>query len=193
MQTKEAKRESDRKYRLKHLKELKEYRAVNKDKIREQRIQYDIDNAEKIKKQQKQYKDNHREEITIKTKQWRENNVDKIKQFPSHSKENRSKVYKKYHMNNKENTRRYKIKKKYDITLEQYNEMVDAQQGKCKICGTHQDELKKLLVIDHNHDTNIVRGLLCDKCNRGLGHFNDDVNLLSQAIEYLSADLSADL
>lgn len=60
------------------------------------------------------------------------------------------------------------------------------QQGsKCKICGIHQDELIKKLVVDHDHNTGIVRGLLCDKCNRGLGHFDDNINKLLNAIEYL--------
>jgi hypothetical protein len=76
--------------------------------------------------------------------------------------------------------------KKYDITKEQYDEMFNKQQGKCHICDKHQSELLRPLCIDHSHKTNKVRGLLCDRCNRGLGVFQDDVKLLLKAIEYLS-------
>ena len=63
--------------------------------------------------------------------------------------------------------------------------MFESQNGKCKICGIHQDVLSKKLVIDHDHNTSIIRGLLCDKCNRGLGHFNDNIDVLKIALNYL--------
>jgi hypothetical protein len=185
MQTKEEKRESQKKYRSKNKEKRKQYDIDNQERIRKQRIQWDIDNAEKIKKQQKEYKKNNQEKIRLKESKWRENNIDKIKQFPSNSKENRSKIYKKYHMNNKIKTKEYKVKKKYGITLNEVYQILDKQEGKCAICGTHQDDLGKALAIDHDHKINNVRGLLCDKCNRGLGHFNDDIILLQKAIEYL--------
>jgi hypothetical protein len=50
----------------------------------------------------------------------------------------------------------------------------------CVICGTEED-----LVVDHCHKTNIVRGMLCNHCNRGLGHFKDDPELLEFARIYL--------
>jgi hypothetical protein len=50
----------------------------------------------------------------------------------------------------------------------------------CEICNS-----KENLVIDHNHKTNIIRGRLCNHCNRGLGHFLDNVDFLESAIKYL--------
>jgi hypothetical protein len=50
----------------------------------------------------------------------------------------------------------------------------------CVICGAEED-----LVVDHCHKTNIVRGMLCNHCNRGLGHFKDDPELLEFARIYL--------
>lgn len=75
--------------------------------------------------------------------------------------------------------------KNYGITLDDYNDMFTSQNGCCKICKTHQSELPRSLAVDHCHETNKVRGLLCDKCNRGLGHFNDDIDLLTKAIKYI--------
>ena len=50
----------------------------------------------------------------------------------------------------------------------------------CQICGKKED-----LVVDHNHKTNVVRGILCNHCNRGIGHFLDNESLLKSAIKYL--------
>jgi len=60
-----------------------------------------------------------------------------------------------------------------------------AQGYKCAICGIDARELQRELSVDHSHDTDEVRGLLCGHCNIGLGNFRDDVELLSKAIEYL--------
>lgn len=80
--------------------------------------------------------------------------------------------------------------KSYGIDITDYNIMFENQKGCCKICNTHISELnlkiKKSLCVDHNHETGKVRGLLCDKCNRGLGLFCDDENLLYKAMEYLN-------
>lgn len=58
-----------------------------------------------------------------------------------------------------------------------------SQNGCCKICKSKENE--KFLSVDHCHKTNKFRGLLCQKCNTGLGLFNDDQKLLLIAIEYL--------
>jgi len=63
--------------------------------------------------------------------------------------------------------------------------MFNKQNGCCKICKIHQSKLKSALHIDHNHSTNKIRGLLCNKCNQGLGLFNDNIILLTNSINYL--------
>jgi len=86
--------------------------------------------------------------------------------------------------------RNYDLNKQYGIDIDEYNLMFENQKGCCKICNKHISELnskhKKNLCVDHNHETGKVRGLLCDKCNRGLGLFCDDENLLYKAMEYLN-------
>lgn len=63
---------------------------------------------------------------------------------------------------------------KFRITVEQYEEMLAAQGGVCRICsGTERDEFR-LLAVDHDHVTGKVRGLLCTKCNVAIGLLDDD-------------------
>jgi hypothetical protein len=72
------------------------------------------------------------------------------------------------------------------MTLEQWDAMFEAQQGSCAICGEHQDNLKRRLAVDHDHETGKIRALLCQHCNQGLGHFRDNPARLINAASYLS-------
>jgi len=63
------------------------------------------------------------------------------------------------------------IKCKYGIVYEDYLSMHREQDYKCKICKRHADEFKKKLVVDHDHKTGHIRGLLCTRCNITLGHY----------------------
>jgi Autographiviridae endonuclease VII len=76
--------------------------------------------------------------------------------------------------------RREKTLNKYNLTSEKFNELLDKQNGLCWIC---QD--RPATDVDHCHKTNVVRGILCNKCNTGLGLFKDNVKFLQKAIEYL--------
>lgn len=80
----------------------------------------------------------------------------------------------------------YTLKHRYNITPEDYERMYEEQGGVCAICGGPQASDKKRFDIDHDHTTGEVRGLLCNNCNRGLGHLQDSVPLLKKAVEYLS-------
>ena len=87
---------------------------------------------------------------------------------------------------------RYICEKKHGITLDRYNDLFAQQKGKCAICGTHESQLsKKGLAIDHDHETNKVRGLLCGNCNRALGFFKDDIKNLKRAIRYIQTNKMA--
>lgn len=74
---------------------------------------------------------------------------------------------------------------RYGVTLEQYNAMIKAQGGKCAICDTEQELLKRSLEVDHSHKTLAVRGLLCRRCNLALGIVDDSIDVLRSAILYL--------
>ena len=74
--------------------------------------------------------------------------------------------------------------KKYGISLEEFEILLDKQQGMCAICGRPWGAGRND-GVDHDHKTGVVRGLLCTMCNAGLGHFSDDVELMRKAISYL--------
>ena len=79
--------------------------------------------------------------------------------------------------------RRHHLKTMYNMTLEQYDELFDEQNGCCAICGLPESNHR--LCVDHDHKTGKIRGLLCHNCNKGLGHFFDSVENLEVAKSYL--------
>lgn len=74
-----------------------------------------------------------------------------------------------------------RIKRDYNLSLDELKWFEEEQQGRCAICG---DKTGKLF-IDHDHKTGEVRGLLCHFCNSGIGLFRDDPDRLNSAIKYL--------
>lgn len=85
-------------------------------------------------------------------------------------------------------SRRYKqwLKSLYGITIEELNNQSKEQGHVCAICGKAQNNRK--LVVDHNHATGQVRGLLCINCNHGLGSFLDSIKIMKEAMEYIKTN-----
>jgi hypothetical protein len=86
--------------------------------------------------------------------------------------------------------RRAHLKRFWNITLEQYNEMLEKQNGVCAICkkpelSTRGRVKNQSLAVDHCHETGKIRELLCMDCNQTLGRFNDDPSWFVAASEYL--------
>lgn len=94
---------------------------------------------------------------------------------------------KEYHKLNKEKrrlqNRDWNLQNKFGITAVDYDNMLLKQNGVCKICKKTNSD--RGLSVDHDHDTGVVRGLLCNKCNTGLGQFDDSIEMLELAIKYL--------
>lgn len=86
------------------------------------------------------------------------------------------------------------LKATYNLTTEEYNNLLQSQENKCAICG-NENSSKKPLSVDHchsnqlrrrgTHDKQKIRGLLCEHCNHGLGKFFDNTELLQNAIDYI--------
>lgn len=91
-----------------------------------------------------------------------------------------------YYHANKDRIRTSFEKRKYGVTPEQRKQLLDKQNGGCAICrATVGNSQGKPLAIDHDHKTGKVRGLLCSRCNTGIGQFLDDPELLARARQYL--------
>jgi len=76
------------------------------------------------------------------------------------------------------------LKKNFNISIEEYNQLLKEQNGVCAICQ-NECPTGRSLAVDHNHESNEIRGLLCTNCNHGLGKFKDSTKLLATAIKYL--------
>lgn len=72
------------------------------------------------------------------------------------------------------------LKKKYGITYEDFLRLSLNQNNQCKICSNTNN-----LVVDHCHKTGLVRGVICKRCNTGLGHLGDNIEGLTKALQYL--------
>lgn len=82
---------------------------------------------------------------------------------------------------NPDKRREYDRRSRYGLEPEDFAALVAEQDGRCAICGVVEDPLK----VDHCHNGGHVRGLLCDRCNRGIGYFDDDPAVLRAAAEYV--------
>lgn len=74
------------------------------------------------------------------------------------------------------------LRDKYDLSVAEYKQLLKLHSNQCAVCGSTSD-----LCVDHDHETNQVRGILCDKCNKALGFARDDIGILARLINYLTA------
>lgn len=129
----------------------------------------------------KRYQDKH--DVVAKVRQWRIENPDKLMELRktecAHEK-----------LRRKENPDRYKLrdqktdlKRKYGLTVEQYDDMVKSQNGVCAICK--QPPGKKRLAVDHCHKTGKNRELLCSPCNTALHKMEQEIEWADAARNYL--------
>lgn len=146
-------------------------------------------------------------------KEWRENNKDKVaiqqKTYKARHKNkiglNRNKWYKKNKMSVSEYNKRYgkdhrrndpdRIKgyrlKSYGIGFDEYSKLLKKQKGLCGICKKPETTLHnktgriKALAVDHDHSGGKIRGLLCGRCNMGIGMFKDSKTIVKNAAKYL--------
>ena len=105
-----------------------------------------------------------------KSQKYRAENLDERKAYDATRKEQRKDV---------------SLRCKYGISLEQWKQMLTAQNESCAICDKKFLDWKNIHT-DHNHTTGQVRQLLCYRCNSAIGFFEEDVSMLAKAIDYLN-------
>lgn len=167
----------------------KEYRKTHKDEKRAESIRYRKAHDEEIKAKAKAYRLEHKEELIAK----RAANKDKRKAYMEENKERYKEYSKKYLEEHKEEIalkkRAVYYKKKFGITLEEFNKLVEEAGGKCSICEKFFDSTKRetSAVVDHCHKTGKIRGVLCNNCNAALGALGDSVERLQIVYDYLKS------
>lgn len=138
------------------------------DKSRKNDLSYQCKTCTNLKQENYRSIPQNRERAINRSREWYTENKERARQY---AKENFDlAVY-----------RDREFRRKYGITLDDYEILVEQQNAECQICT----DSSKQLVVDHDHNTGKVRGLLCAKCNAGLGMFQDDSKLLIQAAKYL--------
>ena len=80
------------------------------------------------------------------------------------------------------NSKKGILKHRYNITLEEWQALLDKQNGLCAICSM---DISDKPYVDHSHETGKVRGMLCNNCNRGIGMLQDSPESLQKASNYL--------
>lgn len=151
-----------------HLDERKAYAKQHKSDNRAYYSQKERErvalNPERKREQDRIWRMNNKDKVADAQRRWRSENPEKV----AHAK-------------------RRDALSRHGITIEDYDQMLASQDYVCKICGSSDtgSAKKKYFSVDHCHDTGVVRGLLCQGCNSGLGHFKDDIVFLQAAIDYL--------
>ena len=132
------------------------------------------------------YGEAHKEERRARSKAWHKAHKGEQKAYrkayyEAHKEERRASS-RAYYEAHKEETRVRQYKRKYGVTLADYNRMYKEQKGGCKICGRRP---KRRLHVDHDHTTGVVRGLLCSSCNLALGLLSEDSSVVEKVVRYL--------
>jgi len=127
-------------------------------------------------------------------KEWKLNNVLRVSEYgKEYYKKNREKIlaYGKEYSKTPHKIRyqeNHKLLKKYGISIEQRDQIIECQHGLCPICNKPLMN-KSGIFVDHNHDTGKVRGVLCRKCNLAIGLLGEDVETLERGFQYLMYEL----
>jgi hypothetical protein len=144
--------------------------AVTHDALLDERKKRRNENQRRHRaKQGDGYNAKHR----VEARKWRSQNQEKCREYA-----------RKYRANDPDKVRSINLKKKYGITLAQFNERFLSQASRCAICKGVSSTGKNWHV-DHCHQTGKIRGILCHPCNLMIGHARDKVDTLLAAVEYL--------
>lgn len=140
----------------------KDYYQKNKERINARNSAYNKENAEKMAKAKRKWAANNKEKTFAYKKKWKDGNPPKL--------------------------RCGHLRKKYGITLAQWEELFTQQGNCCAVCKT-TDPGTQNWHTDHCHTTGKVRGILCSRCNLGIGRFKDNADLFEAVAAYLRRNI----
>jgi hypothetical protein len=129
----------------------------------------------------KRYRDENKVSRNITIQKWRKNNPEKMREYRKANAP--SNLIRSQRWRDK-----FRLQKLYGISNEVYSSMYSNQNGCCAICKKHESSFKKKLHVDHDHSSGAVRGLLCHRCNMGIGMFWDKKEVLLEAYNYLKGN-----
>lgn len=182
--TRKRNREYDKAYRASHLKEhhdaYKRYCEKYPERVKATAQKYRETHKEAIAERRKARKDKEDEYNAA----YRLKNKELMKVKRVLGKEAKAEYDRKYREKNQD-----KFYSKYGLTISAYYSILESQNKSCAICKTTDMSRYTKFFVDHDHSTGDVRGLLCNKCNYGLGAMSDSVQKIKMAISYLSRPL----
>ncbi len=155
-------------------------------------IEYEVNSASMCNARKKNYSyiclNCNKKELPKRGKnfQFKKGHIPKHKNSNPNKKEDNKKRQLNWSRCNKDKIGIQRKLKLYNLTQEEYFSLFMKYNNSCAICKRHQNELPRVLCIDHCHKTGKVRGLLCAECNSGLGMFKDNPLFLEKAIKYIN-------
>lgn len=182
--TKEQRQIYNKNYRLKYVERIKERQKRyqkrryqnNKEQFREKNKKYYLSHREQELKRSKKYHQDHKEEIKANARKQR-------KLHPEKGRVSWKKWYYAHRVESIEHSKKKNLIYKYNLTSDQRDVLLIKQNYKCLICDRSLLGIKQC--TDHSHTTGKIRGILCDYCNKGLGFFFDNPELMDCAAKYL--------
>jgi hypothetical protein len=176
---------------------------ANSEAKRRYNAKWAAENPEKVKASSEKWRANNREQKRAESAAWRAANADKTREYRERRDPDEKRAYHAaYYRANKDrlraqslayarshrserllSRRAHYLKSKFGLSVAEYDTMLAEQGGVCAICRAPEDG--KRLAVDHCHTTGAVRGLLCQRCNRGIGHFAESAERLRAAANYV--------
>lgn len=154
----------------------------------------------KIEKDQR-YREKNRKELISKNMEYKKNNRHVVNEWNKKDRKENPEKYRKYEANfiakhGIEYVRKKEVARIHGLTIKQYDELHERQEGVCEICKKPEKRLSRTkkevmpLCLDHCHECkdkgqHIIRGLLCHNCNSAMGKLNDDIDILKSMVSYL--------
>lgn len=172
------------------------------EKNSEKRKAYSKEYERTKRKRPEGYNEWHKERYRVSARESRRKNADKINEKIRNERKENPEKYREYdrkwRAENLMKARELDVIQKHNISYDEYKWMCDKQRGRCAICKKEETRKSRTsgqicrLTIDHNHETGIIRELLCHNCNQVIGHCKESIKTLKKAILYLKKHANAE-